>query len=75
MRKKIKKPKPKIIPEKNRCDCGKKVTDHHWLCNDCHAKKQRHDFWRQRMKQVRASQRANKLKGKKINEEQNNEKA
>lgn len=29
-----------IIPLRNKCECGKRVTDHHWLCNRCHRLKQ-----------------------------------
>lgn len=28
----------KISPLRNKCDCGNKVTDHHWLCNNCWGK-------------------------------------
>lgn len=32
--------KPMIIePLKFRCNCGNKVTDHHFLCNKCYSKK------------------------------------
>jgi hypothetical protein len=30
-----------IIPMRNRCDCGKKVLNHHWLCDHCWGKKAR----------------------------------
>lgn len=28
-----------IIPERPRCDCGKRVLNHHWLCDFCYSKK------------------------------------
>ena len=73
MKKKIKKPKSRviIIPERKKCECGKKVTDHHWLCNSCHAKKQKHAFWKERIKQVKASRRVNRLKRIKEKETEN----
>lgn len=30
--------KKRIIPERKRCDCGKRVLNHHWLCDDCWSK-------------------------------------
>jgi hypothetical protein len=29
----------KIIPCRERCECGKKVLNHHWLCDGCYGKK------------------------------------
>lgn len=31
----------KISPLRNKCDCGNKVTDHHWLCNTCWSLKEK----------------------------------
>jgi len=47
MKKKLKNKKLKvIIPIRKKCfNCGKKVTSHHFLCNKCHAKKQKADYW------------------------------
>lgn len=33
--------KEKIIPKREKCPCGKKVTSHHWLCDKCYGKKAR----------------------------------
>lgn len=30
-----------IIPERDRCDCGKKVLNHHWLCDFCYSAKKK----------------------------------
>jgi hypothetical protein len=35
-----------INPLRKRCCCGKKVTDHHFYCNDCHRKRQRNQHYR-----------------------------
>lgn len=29
--------KKKIKPIKDKCKCGKKVTDHHFKCNSCYS--------------------------------------
>lgn len=31
--------KEKIIPEREFCYCGKKVKNHHWLCDKCWGEK------------------------------------
>lgn len=28
-----------IFPERPRCHCGKKVKNHHWLCDSCYGDK------------------------------------
>jgi hypothetical protein len=33
-----------IIPQRNRCDCGRKVHNHHWLCDACWGKKTQKEF-------------------------------
>ncbi len=37
--------KPKIIkPLRLRCNCGKRVLNHHWLCDGCYSKKKIEDL-------------------------------
>jgi len=36
--------KKRIIPEREKCDCGKKVLNHHWLCDECWSKKYGNKF-------------------------------
>lgn len=33
-----------IIPRRNRCDCGKVVKNHHWLCDKCWGKKAKREY-------------------------------
>ena len=33
--------KKRIIPRREKCDCGKQVKNHHWLCDKCWGKKNR----------------------------------
>lgn len=61
-----------VIPQRERCDCGRLVTDHHWLCNKCHAEKQQAEFWKGRMKIVKQDLKRRK-KEKAKNEKTNNE--
>ena len=35
----------RIIPERQRCDCGRRVLNHHWLCDSCYSKKQKKAYW------------------------------
>jgi hypothetical protein len=30
-----------IIPEREKCDCGKRVLNHHWKCDECYSKAKR----------------------------------
>lgn len=39
-----------IKPIKNRCRCGKRVTDHHFLCNKCWGKSAKARFYRNQHK-------------------------
>jgi hypothetical protein len=36
-----------ITPIRKKCDCGHKVTDHHFLCNACWGKRER-KRWRKK---------------------------
>ena len=46
MNKKVKKRHIAIIKTlRRRCECGNKVTDHHWLCNKCWSQKAKIKFW------------------------------
>lgn len=35
-------------PARNRCDCGSKVKNHHWLCDKCWGKKHKKTFEKNR---------------------------
>lgn len=39
-----------IIPLVERCKCGRRVTDHHFLCNVCHQKSDKRKFHEERKK-------------------------
>ena len=39
-----------IIPIKERCRCGRRVTDHHLFCNKCHQKRDKRKFHEERKK-------------------------
>lgn len=43
-----------IIPVIEKCfDCGKKVKNHHFLCDKCYSKKQKNRYWTNRIKQTK----------------------
>lgn len=55
--------KKKIIPEVKKCKCGRKVLNHHWLCDGCYSKRDREKNREERIK--------HNLKHRKVNNEIN----
>ena len=35
-----------IIPMRKRCECGKPVKNHHWLCDKCWGKKAKREYFK-----------------------------
>lgn len=49
MKKRIKKHIEVITPLKKRCvNCGKRVTNHHFLCDKCWGRKAKRKYWIER---------------------------
>jgi hypothetical protein len=58
---KLQKNKRKIIkPLRAKCDCGKKVKNHHFLCDSCWGKKERKKHSKIQNKIVKEAKRAKK---------------
>jgi hypothetical protein len=73
----INKKKKIIIPLKDKCDCGKKVTSHHFLCDKCYSIKQKrkHNKIQTRLvKQYKLAQLRKRIMKTKIKEKETKEK-
>lgn len=45
----------RIIPERKRCNCGKLVLNHHWLCDKCYSQ------WRKKKNKIFGKKKAGKF--------------
>lgn len=52
----------RMWPQRKRCDCGSKITDHHWLCNKCWGKKAQRKYREKMSKLLRGNKKKNDKK-------------
>jgi hypothetical protein len=52
----------KIVPLRRKCDCGKAVTNHHYLCDKCWGLKEKRKHYKQSTKLVKQYKKAKQRK-------------